>query len=129
MRQEVALQHLKIMAWTLQRYRSMAYDPLFGLIVPDGTPGRLQFTESFVAEYWPWIFGEKCPLLQITAVIDRAEETGELAPLNYYNFMTILDRFVPELRVAAAFYDHDLPDEMRLPMDPPSIEILRGWET
>lgn len=128
MKKGVALQHLRVMIWTLQRYRSMANDPLLGLIVPDDTPG-LQFTESFVAEHWPWIFGEKCPLEKLVEVVDRAEETGVLAPMDYYNFMTILDRFMPELRVAAAFYEYDLPKEQQLPMDSPTIDILRGWDT
>ena len=127
MKQETALKHLRLMMWCIQRFRANAMDPLFGPVVADGTPG-LQLTESMVADMFPWIFGDKCPLEVLAKVIDGVEETGVLVPMDYYNFMFILDRFMPELRMVSVFYDRELPKDERLPDGPPNISILRGWD-
>jgi len=96
----------------LQKYRSNAMDPRTGL----------GLSEEFLAETYPWVFGEKCPLEYIAKVLARYEKTHELEPQTYYNFMTIMDKFTPEIRVAAVMLGGELPE------GPPSIQLLIGWD-
>ena len=118
MRQEEALRHLREMIWALQRYRSVAMETL------GRETGELHLSEKMAAEVWPWVFGEKCPLPILVKMVDNAETSGTLAPMDYYNMMTILDRFMPEIKVATVGWR----GTYTLPEGPPSLEILRGWD-
>jgi len=85
--------------------------------------GELHLSKKFAGELWPWVFGEKCPLPILAKIIDDAESSGELAPMDYYNMMIILDRFMPEVKLAALTWR----GTATLPEGPPSIDILSGW--
>lgn len=127
MKQLQAVQHLQTFMRALQKYRSNLRDPVVGIVVPDGTPG-LRPTESFMAEMWPWVFGDKCPLTTIVRVLDDTTRTGTLAPMDYYNLMIILDRFMPEVRAVASLFEDGLAPEYKIPQGAPNINVLRGWE-
>jgi len=61
-------------------------------------------------------------------ILSHYDRTGELAPLNYYNQMTILDRFLPALKAFHPLYDHDLPKEQQIPDGPPDMSLMMGWD-
>lgn len=119
MTEQEAVQHLREMMWALQRYRSITMETL-----GPGT-GELHLSKKFAGELWPWVFGEKCPLPVLAKMIDDVEAGGSLALMDYYNMMTILDRFMPEVRMAAVVARGT---DSTLPQGPPDVSILRGWE-
>ncbi len=110
MNESEALEHLRIFAYTLQKYRGGTAE-----FAPE-------LSEELKAESWPWVFGDKCPLEQLFAVLDR----GKVAPSEYYNFMIILERFMPEIKIATALHSSQNP----IPEGPPSpLNIaLMGWD-
>ncbi len=112
MTQEEALKHLQEMIWALQRYRSITMEQL------GPETGELHLSEEMAAEMWPWVFGEKCPLSVLVKMVD----SGKVAPNDYYNMMFILDRFMPEVKLAATVWrgTHTIPE------GPPDTSILRG---
>jgi len=112
MKKSVAVQHLKTFMVTLQKHHSNVQDPIRG-------PG---LSIEFLAEIYPWVFGEKCPLPQLQNVLDRYDSTGELSPQDYYNLMTILDKFMYEIKAAAALLGGNLPE------DGPRVDVLMGWD-
>lgn len=61
---------------------------------------------EFLERYYPWGFGDKCPLEALQKVIDRGSVTAN----EFYNFMTIVDKIMPELQVIALIEQgHDFP--------------------
>lgn len=116
--QEEALEHLREFLWALQRYRSIAMETL------GPGSGELHLTERLAAEMWPWVFGEKCPLSILAKMIDDAETSGKLVPMDYYNMMTILDRFMPGVKLGIRAWR----GRYTVPEGPPDIAILAGWE-
>ncbi len=114
MKQEEALGHLREMIWALQRYRSITTETL-----GPGT-GELYLSKKLAAEMWPWVFGKKCPLPVLMKMVDR----GQIAPGDYYNMMTILDKFMSEVKLFA-LVQRGAPT---IPEGPPSLDIFKGWE-
>jgi hypothetical protein len=90
MDQKEAMEALEHLRHNIQRYRSITKETFVG---------ENGLTEESLAETWPWVFGSKCPLVQIQKCLDRGSVTG----MEFYNFMTILDRFMPEVAVAGDF--------------------------
>ena len=84
----------------------------------------LHLSEKLAAEIWPWVFGEKCPLPALAKIIDDAETSGVLTPMDYYNMMVIFERFMPEIKAALGAWR----GTYSVPEGPPDIEIMRGWE-
>ena len=122
MKQEEALGHLREMIWALQRHRSIVMETLGPSL--DHSPDELCLTKELAAKMWPWVFGEKCPLPVLTKIIDDAETGGSLDPMDYYNMMFILDRFIPEVKVGI----HAWRGTWTIPEGPPSVSVLSGWE-
>ena len=118
MTQEEALAHLREFLWALQKYRSITMETL------GPGSGELHLSEKLAAETWPWVFGEKCPLPILAKMIDDAETSGKLAPMDYYNMMFILDRFMPEVKMGIRAWR----GTWTIPEGPPGVEIMRGWE-
>lgn len=117
MKQEEAILQLRVFMLALQKYRSnameMAMEPI------EATPEQ-------AANMFPWIFGKKCPLEALSKTLDAVEQTGALEPMVYYNYMVILDRFLPEIRL---FADTFYSGMGKLPKGPPSISFLAiGWD-
>ena len=54
---------------------------------------------STLAILHPWTLGSKCPLITMQRVVDSDSLTGG----NLYNFMVVLDRFAPEVKVVSDF--------------------------
>lgn len=73
------------------------------------------------------MFGDKCPLTQLSRVIDRYDSKDILSPHDYYNFMVVLNRFTPEVKVAMSFYSGT--DDPNSFMNQPGPElIVNGWD-
>lgn len=123
MKKEEAIGHLREFVWALQRYRSIVMETL-GLDPDYPSEEQLCLTEELAAEMWPWVFGEKCPLPVLAKIVDDAETSGELAPMDYYNMMTILHRFMPEVKVGIRAWR----GTWTIPEGPPEVSILSGWE-
>jgi hypothetical protein len=86
-----------------------------------------------MARLWPWIWGDKCPLIQLTRVLDRYDESGELAPGDYFNFMTILLRLTPELiphcqLLASYWRDREEMGGVFPFPDDVSPRVMGGWD-
>lgn len=112
MKQELAVRQLRAYMLALQKYRSnIALD--------------LDLPEPFKAEAWPWVFGDKCPLPQLSTVLDRVDNGADLNPFEYHNFMVILYRFSPELLAVIGFNEHELfmPEEL-----PSVLDLANGWD-
>jgi len=105
-----AVRHLELFILGLQKQRSII--------------GELGMPEQLLANMYPWTFGDKCPLPAITKVLDGAEKNG-LAPMDYYNLMTVLTRFMPEVKPVVMVDimndgGPDIPDNLS--------SVLGGWE-
>ena len=111
MKQETAIEHLRVYMISLQKYRS-------------NIELDLDMPEDFKADAWPWIFGDKCPLPQLSKVLDLVDNGQVLNPLQYHNFMIILYRFYPEILTVMGFYTQlEMPEEL-----PSVLELANGWE-
>ena len=116
MKQETAAEHLRLFLYTLQRVRSINLETL--CLDPDD--GHI------LGSMFPWLFGEKCPLETLVKVLGRVDQGAELEPLVYYNLMTILDRFLPQVKAASNVYVVG-NGGAGFPEGPPDVMLLRGW--
>lgn len=115
MKQETAIRHLRLFMKGIQRFRSITRENM----------GTGKVVDNILNDLYPWVFGEKCPLLALTKTLDRVNEGNKLTPSDYYNYMTILHKFMPEILLAMALYS----EAEDYPKDPPNIQILvEGWE-
>lgn len=105
MKQSTAIIHLCEMLFGLQKSRS---------IIREENP---DLSKEWLEAIYPWVFGEKCPLNLLVKLLDSSE-TSKLHPIDYYNLMFILYRFIPSILV----FSETLPSN---PVDP--TEYLRGW--
>ena len=58
-------------------------------------------------------------------MIDRVDSGARLEEMAYYNLMVMLDRFMPEVRMAANLM---LDSGLTISEGPPEIELLLGWD-
>jgi len=107
--EENAKRQLSAYMTALQKYRSVTAEEI-------GIPKKL------AEEMWPWVFGDKCPLPVLAKILNHTE----LVPMDYYNQLIILCRFMPEIRVATniSLAGTDIPS---IPEEAPE-DILGGWE-
>jgi len=115
MRQEEAVEHLRLFLYTLQRVRSIIRETL---VDPKD--------EHILGDMFPWLFGERCPLETLVKVLGRVDQGAELEPLVYYNLMIILDQFMPEVKAASNVYVVG-NEHKRFPEGPPDVMLMRGW--
>jgi len=120
MKQTEAIKHLRAFMIALQRYRSVTMEQL-----GPGT-GELHLSEKLAAEMWPWVFGDKCPLPTLSKLLANIDSGKPLVPMDYYNMMVVLDRFIPEVKVAVNIQlgqggHKPIPQGV-------SKDILKGWE-
>jgi len=102
-----AAQYLRYMMLLIQKARSNAFDGGLGSPLLDShKPGRLDYTPELAAELMPYLFGDECPLPALVKILDSYERTGELAPIDFFNMMVILNQFLGPLAVFGAFYGY-----------------------
>lgn len=82
------------------------------------TENMLKGEKEIKADMYPWILGEKCPLDVLVKVSDR----GTITKMDYYNFMVILHRFMPEVLILAATGNCELKNTSA------DMSILLEWE-
>jgi hypothetical protein len=107
-----AVEHLRAFTFGLMKYRSV-------------TKAEID-DEELLAETWPWVFGNKCPLPALSVLLDFVENGKSLSPTDYYNMMTVLYRFMPEVKLYVDVYLIDQGKEP-LPEELPS-RALSGWD-
>lgn len=83
MDQSEMLEYLESMRLAFQKFRSIELEQ-WG-------------DEAGLSLIFPWVFGDKCPLLAIQKVLDR----GSVTKMEFYNFMFILHEFIPVVMVAS----------------------------
>lgn len=86
MDQTEAMKHLQAMMITIQRYRS---------IIKENISEIEGFNDELLASLYPWLFGPKCPLIALQATLDKGSVNGS----EFYNYMFIIHKFVPELKI------------------------------
>jgi len=92
--QEEARGHLTAMMVVIQRYRSTVAE-----VTETDVERRVN------ADLSPWIFGDRCPLPALVKILDR----DVIVPLDLYNMMYVLDRFIPEVKLCSE-YRWPVPD-------------------
>lgn len=120
MKEQEAISHLRSYMFWLQKYRSVGKEN-FG-----PSSGELCFLEGSMEKIWPWVWGDKCPLPSLVKVLDNVDNGNPLAPLDYYNLMFILLRFIPELAIVIRAMEgrySTFPEDFIEIQD-----ILGGWE-
>jgi len=101
MKKEDAAQDLRHMMIAIQKYRANIAELWGG-----------QF-DDILAKQWPWLWGETCPLPAISKILDAYDKDGTLAPGDYFNMMTVLYRFIPEVLPVFEMLGARLPPEPR----------------
>ena len=99
MKKEEAAQDLRHMMISIQKYRANIAELWGG-----------QFDDT-LAEQWPWIWGDRCPLPALSKILDTYDRDGTLTPADYFNMMTVLHRFMPEVMPVFAMLDAKVPPE------------------
>jgi len=133
MKERDAIIHLREFMLGLQRYRSIVMETVGADTALTGTGllgesvDGLGLSTEFAAEMWPWVFGDKCPLPALVKILDSVDGGETLAPLDYYNQMFILDRFIPEVK-AVTNIRLEQARISPIPEGPADISILSGWE-
>ena len=94
MTQEEARGHLTAMMVAIQRYRSTVAEVT-----------EIDVERRVNADLSPWIFGDRCPLPALVKILDR----DVIVPLDLYNMMYVLDRFIPEVKLCSE-YRWPVPD-------------------
>ena len=80
--------------------------------------------DPLAAMMWHWLYDEKkCLLPALSKLIDKIDETGDLKPLDYYNFIIVTTQFEELVGTVAAGYSNDADYPLY-----PNIEWLKGWE-
>ena len=85
MKKEDAAQDLRHMMIAIQKYRANIAELWGGSF------------DDILGQQWPWIWGDSCPLPAISKILDAYDKDGTLAPMDYYNMMIVLHRFIPEV--------------------------------
>lgn len=114
--EEEAITQLRTFMYALQKYRSVA--------VGKG-PRELGMSGELAADVWPWVFGEKCPLPALANILDNVDRGKSLAPMDYYNQMTILTRFMPGIRIIT---NSSMPPTVPFVPEFMTPDVLTGWE-
>lgn len=113
MKQSTAVSHLRTMMLAIQKLRSI-----------NDENGTIEMDDPIAASVWPWVYDSKKSILPILSkLLDRVDETNELSPLDYYNFMTVATHLEPLIGVVASIVGNDphYPQE-------PDINWLKGWD-
>lgn len=99
MKKEEAAQDLRHMMIAIQKYRANIAELWGG-----------QF-DDVLANQWPWIFGDRCPLPAISKILNTYDKDGTLSPVDYYNMMVVLHRFMPEVTLVFTMLGTTVPPE------------------
>ena len=62
-----------------------------------GDPAQATVWVDALGDAYPWVFGDKDIVPHLEKIIERACETNRLDPMNHYNMLTVLVRFIPEV--------------------------------
>jgi hypothetical protein len=103
------LNHLMI---TIQKLRSNERESI------EHFRGTQRVKDAVLESLQPWIYGDRCLLPGLEKTLSPGHY---LTPQEFYNFMFIVDRFVPEIGIMTAVrQEEDFPA--------PDVNWIRGWE-
>ena len=121
MKQEVAVQHLRDMLFLIQKVRSNAQEWIDRDV---NSRAEIAMTNDLLIDLTPWVFDDnKCPIPALIEILDNVDTTGILAPMDYFNMMTILYQFMPTLVAFVPMCNSILPAET-----PSLTTYIRNWE-
>ena len=123
MKQSEALHHLQQLIHAIQKLRSIMAEDGIITDAPTNDPlSLMHMTTEQAAQCWKYVWGEKSILPVLVKVVDKAEETDQLAPMDFYNMIYVATGLEPLLAVAVAIIgDTDFPEET-------DLQWLRGWD-
>lgn len=102
MKKSEAAQDLRNMMIAIQKYRANIAELWGGAF------------DDTLKEQWPWIWGDSCPLPALSKILDAYDQDGTLSPMDYYNQMTILYSFTPEVMHVFTILGARVPPEPKL---------------
>ena len=102
MKKEDAAQDLRHMMICIQKFRANIAEMWGGAF------------DDILAKQWPWVFGDSCPLPALSKILDTYDRDGILAPMDYFNMMVVLHRFMPEVIPVFVMLGADVPQEPSL---------------
>ena len=112
MKQSTAVSHLRAMMTAVQRVRSI-----------NAENGMVSIDDPLSAMMWPYVYDpQKAILPTLSKLLDGVDETGKLAPLDYYNLIVIATQLEPLIGVSASIYAGvDFPQT-------PDMNWVKGWD-
>ena len=112
MKQSTAISHLRNMMLAIQRLKSI-----------NAETGMISVDDPFASTMWPYVYDPKKAVLPILSkLLDKADETDKLAPLDYYNMMVIATQLEPLIGATASIYAGiDFPQTA-------DMNWLKGWD-
>ena len=78
--------------------------------------------ETILAEMYPWIWGDKCPLALLSRMVD-----DDFTPMEWFNIRTVFYHFMEATALEVSLY-HQGKTDKGFPIGPPSMDVLKGWE-
>ena len=106
MNEKYALKMIDEFIFCIQKFRSNAIE------------GLSKRECELLPGMYPWTMGAKCPLCALMRVSDR----GAITKHEYFNFMVILHRFMPEVLLFAAVTGAELNNTRA------DVSILTEWQ-
>ncbi len=114
MKQSVAIQHLRNLMIVAQRFKSISTEEL------ERAFGDKEAVASTLNYLHPWLYDEKKSIIiGLTKLLTLVDQGHPLAPMDFYNMMFVVDRFLPHL--------NSIAPTMRVP-EFPEPQILLEWE-
>jgi len=107
MKHSEAVKHLTAMMVAVQKARSVIKE-------------ESDLSDEALAEMFPWIMGDKCPLPTLVKILDSVDGGKKIEPIVYFNLMVALYRFMSPVRFLAG---DSLPVELPAPET-----YLGGWD-
>lgn len=78
--------------------------------------------EETLAQLYPWIWGDRCPIPLITRLLD-----GDFTTMEWFNIRTIFYHFMDAALAETMLYYHGATGKP-FPTDPPDLQVVAGWE-
>lgn len=113
MKHSEAAEIIRNALWCVQKVRSISDEQ------SEGDP-VLKRVQNFLE---PKIHDDRYMLKPLLKLVERLDAGGEVAPMEFYNMMVMIDRWGASVKVSYALAKEDgstLPE--------PDIQWLRGWE-
>jgi hypothetical protein len=109
MKKSEAAKYLRTMMVGVQKLRSIMDET--GMITDKKEMEGLFMTSEEAGQIWKWVWGENCVLPILVKIMDHYDDTGDLAPIDFFNMMYIALRLEPLVGVATGIIGQEFPVE------------------